>query len=333
MESTMIELPIKIPRIQTVPNFTNGLAILYSLNETVADAWVANNCISITFQYYIESNFAPYLHVLPPFTLIDCCLFDTYRYSLKSIYNLGELIEDSLRDGFYIGTSIDVFYLPCHEATYHTFHMSHPILIYGIDFHTLKVADHFFTGEGSYSLAETDMESFLEGIKSAHEIYTETNNLRDVYQIRMKEKYETYLFSTKLVKSNLSQYLHSDATVMRNWPLVHPYLHHHFGYNALLALYEYFKGETTEYHRVHVRLAHELYAHILIIALVARQVQQDNLIILAESNVDRGLMLRNKLIKASLTKSFPKYDIEELLREIIESDYEVCKKLHDSLKE
>ena len=42
-------LPLVLPKYETVPWFTSGLAVLYAYDPTVADMWVTHNCISVNF--------------------------------------------------------------------------------------------------------------------------------------------------------------------------------------------------------------------------------------------------------------------------------------------
>jgi len=190
------------------------------------------------------------------------------------------------------------------------------------------VADHFFNGEGRYSTAETDLTQFQQGFLSAHEEHLQTNNLRNVHTVRLKEWYKEYTFSHKLAKCNLAQYLNSDGVVLRNW-LNYPYLHHHFGYNALLELIKYFETEA-EYTGKHIRLLHELYTHLSIIALVAEKLNSEKLIEKSRLNMDKCLALRNKLSKMIVKNVFFD-DIVKTLSLIIKRDYEMCYELFDEL--
>ena len=276
----MIELPICIPKFQTLPGHTAGLSILYALDERIADAWVANNCISVCFLYHEDEDHLPYLQLMPVYTLSSCCLFEIFKYPYTDFelnhYNhmksLHDFIKNSLENQRYVSTSVDAYFLSCHSGIYKSHHFCHPIIVYGMEGNILKVADHFIGSGGKFCLSEVSIDEFYKGLISAHEEYQELNYLPNIYTIKLKEDYNDYFFSKRAVKSSLSQYINSDIVIGSNMASDNYFSKYKVGYDGLTAFLEYFKN-LTEFNGIHVRLAHELYTHTQIISLVAEQTQ------------------------------------------------------------
>ena len=332
----MLELPIVIPKYQTIPRFTSGLAILYAWDKEIADAWVANNCISAVFIEYIENPSR--LFLLPMYTLLNCCLFDVYRYPYKKIGNMNEFIEDLLSDGFYLSTFIDAFYLPSYVAVYKESHSCHQILIYGKSGNSLKVADHIIGGDGTFRIFEVEYSMFYESMVSAHEVYlNKMTNSADIYAIRVKKELANYHFSSKALKSSLANYLGSEIIIGNNWPNEMEYFGNSFGYSALLRVLNYFKDNLYNYHFTYgaisfVRLAHELYTHVSIVLLASKMSKCKKLIQMAEMNLRNSLLMRNSLLKFAWSGDWSRSGfVLNDLESIINSDHAICSGLYESI--
>ncbi len=144
----MPKLPLQIPAYQTIPAFTQGLAILYGNNCNIAALWLVNNCQGLYFCYNPnDNNSSPYLKILPEFVADNSILLDNYKIPHEMISDFLSFVRESLNNSYYVIVSVDTFYIPCHSRMCGVNHFAHPLLIYGYEGTNFYVADHFITNE------------------------------------------------------------------------------------------------------------------------------------------------------------------------------------------
>jgi len=336
----MIKLPIAIHQYQTIPSFTQPLAILYGQNKKYADMWVINNCVSVLFEYNLKShNTTPYLHILPVHVMQNCCFFDVYRVPNQLLGgDLETLTKELLISGHYINTSIDTYYLSCHNSAYQKFHFVHPILIYGYKEDIFYVSDHFLGGNGNLSLKEVPIYEFIDGYTSAHTNYLYMNYLNGIYAIKYKQDINNYNINKDSIKNNLFFHINSFRNCIP--PLFQDYIpldsykeysdiKFPYGYSAILNMVDVIKHYKDD-ESLFIITVHGLLIHAKIINQIIIMCGINNLLINAEQYFNKCCILENKMLKNIISKRKTRVDVN-LLEDIVEHDLSLCNQLYKTL--
>jgi hypothetical protein len=321
----MYTLPMTVPPFQTIPCFSQGLSILYANNKDLADNWVVNNCVSLQFIHIHTQNETAYLSIEPHFVIFNSSLLETYKIPLSFYDDFSPFISRALKDNYYVCASVDVFYLPCHEAGYKNIHIVHPILVYGInEKDELLVADHFIAGSGKFSLSIVSYEDFYQGLISAHNEYSYQNYFSELYITRYNHNKTEHSVDLFVLKRIIENFLNSEVVAYypNNLDILDRELQ--FGYKGLTGLVDYLstvKALSNE----HIRLLHELYTHFSIVNLMIKKANCTGLIEASDDVVKKSLLLRNSLSISLLRRDVLKKDTisldVSLLQKLIDKDF------------
>jgi len=336
----MVKLPLAVPKYQTIPTHTQALAVLYGQNEEYADMWITNNCTSVLFEHNPEAhNTNPYLFVLPVYAMQNCSLLEYCKIPGHiTSSNMENMIKELLHNDYYIATSVDAYYLPCHKAVYKKEHFFHQLLVYGYENDTLQVADHFLGGGGYFYMDEIHIGDFIEGYASAHTTIRNQNSFPDINAVRYRTNIKNYRINKNSIKGNI--FFHLNSTNTGTAPLFLDYIpldsfekfsdiQFHCGHNALLSMQDDINStedSTANFHNA----IHGLLVHSKIIRQVVEVTDAKNLLNESEQYVVKCTMLENIQLKRSISKDKRTVD-RNLLKEAIELDYTICSELYKLL--
>lgn len=305
-------LPLVIPKYQTIPSFTHGLAILYANNPNIADIWVINNCLSIRFLADDVINGNSYLHIMPSYTIPSCFLLKLYNKPFDLNDDVSNMIKSHINNGYYILASVDCYFLSCHVSAKNNYHFVHPIIVYGYDAEKLFVADHFFNDDNKFSLNTVSPDEFTEGYISAHTTHSDKNYFPDMNLIQYREPIFEYAINKNHIKKIVHNYL--ESRFYNEYNVYGDYDKQHIcGYNALLTAIDFLKRTNIQYPN-NIRLLHEIVTHSEILFLAISNL---NIAVLkddAKYYVEYCIMLRNWLIREKIKKGKGDIDSEMLDR-------------------
>lgn len=303
-------LPIKYPIITSLPGFANTNAILSAYPE-IYTKWFCQNFVQLVGWKDPEM----YIQFFSPLFRKHYNLFDLYhipKHFIENQNSLTKLLVNELKNNNYIYISIDKYFISAYNL-YKTYHEAHDMLIYGYNMEkgVFYIAD-FFTGKYEFSTA-----SFLEVENAFFSSHSQGAWFKGI-QILTSNFYHIKLDIDILCK-HLTDYINMKKS-SKDYILVEMpgSDSDYWGIGTYELLFNTLNNNNFEF--TVLRSAHLLYDHklamlrrILLLAEDGYITEHQTYLPLFEDISKRMLIIRNKIIKAQLSKKIDMKSISELI--------------------
>ncbi|MGV3137711.1 hypothetical protein ACEF06_14770 [Brevibacillus agri] len=252
-----VTLPVVQPPIFGYQFFAFPLCIV--LQDKRSLPWLYSNFIQVCFDKRPDPP-VPFTFYIHDYTLNPWLHVEHLQRGTMNIVqrNIVEFVRDCLLDGYYVYLNVDEYYIP-ERAVYQKSHLSHDVLVHGVDLQNETFQLLGFTDKQMLATTSASFQAFAQAYDSIARIDHQAICNR-IYLYKIKET-GAYAFDLALVQETLEEYLTSGNTSSRFRMVANPWDHCAYGLDTYRCLQDYYERLLAGKAGFDVRHVHSLWEH------------------------------------------------------------------------